>query len=125
MKCNKCNGNLDSQPFCSKCNGTGEVDWIEQIVGKKPVLQSPLNKINVRRLVLHIQKTIEKCIDEHDINYGIKCSETLCHDLKVNRGIYDYCISSGIVENEFKIMIQPYRSVNQIHISFKINDEQQ
>jgi len=51
--CNQCNGtgepenNLVSQdpirfitvPFyCNKCDGTGKLDWIEAVVGKKPIM---------------------------------------------------------------------------------------
>jgi len=31
--CPQCNGNGF---FCNKCLGTGKLDWVEQIVGKKP-----------------------------------------------------------------------------------------
>lgn len=45
--CPKCNGNtLNNDPYydskdyetwyCDKCNGTGKLDWVENIVGKKP-----------------------------------------------------------------------------------------
>jgi len=46
--CNKCNGtkfvnrkndlisNYFIQVICPKCNGEGTLDWIEQILGKKP-----------------------------------------------------------------------------------------
>ena len=36
--CDQCNGSGDEYPFpCSKCNGEGKVNWIENIFGKSIV----------------------------------------------------------------------------------------
>ena len=46
MLCNECNGSGDdpsSKTFttvCPKCRGTGKVDWLENILGKKRILRA-------------------------------------------------------------------------------------
>lgn len=42
---------------CPKCNGEGNVDWIENIFGKKPIIDIEEMKRYVTNKVLHSMKT--------------------------------------------------------------------
>jgi hypothetical protein len=70
--CEKCNGHgtLDANEDptyhvfpCPKCLGCGELDWVENVVGKRVgIRRSALDDINVKRLTNYITKSIEKVI---------------------------------------------------------------
>ena len=57
MMCDKCDGKrftLSDTMFpilCSKCNGEGKVDWIENITGKPVMTQSEIDSKTVDLLV--------------------------------------------------------------------------
>ena len=62
MVCNKCDGvgitrkNKHAINVCSKCQGTGKVDWLENIVGKKSVEEIPTERA-VRNYIEHFRIT--------------------------------------------------------------------
>ncbi|MCK5613597.1 hypothetical protein KAR91_67635 [Candidatus Pacearchaeota archaeon] len=50
MVCNQCEGSGKSWIYttlCSKCQGHGKVDWVENIVGRKPALIDTTGSNNV------------------------------------------------------------------------------
>jgi hypothetical protein len=77
--CDECNGdsfiteknNENYSEVCPKCIGSGKLDFIENIVGKKDIIWKPrsigaskLSQLNVRRLITYIEKVVRKDIDE-------------------------------------------------------------
>lgn len=77
MICDKCDGSglsKDNREIeCSNCFGTGELDWIENIFGKDTQNISVMDKMNIKRLVDYVRKSIEEVIEnETSTKMGIQ-----------------------------------------------------
>ena len=122
VKCNECNGIgttlHDPYSICNKCHGTGKLDWIENIVGKLPKPKSILDRINVRRLIIHIENQISECFLDTIPTAKNKISVYL-KTLKSRRIIYDFNIVS-ISNNNIDIMIHPNLTTEIIRINTRI-----
>jgi len=53
--CDKCHG---KGGWCEKCHGDGKLDWVENIVGKKPGL--PFDSILINELASKLAKEIDE-----------------------------------------------------------------
>ena len=116
---------------CYLCKGTGKLDWIDTIFPYEHLSNSALGKVDVRRLVKYVNKTIEKLIEDSYLDtcdsktlnqISNNISEGVLKPIKFNRGIYDYKVDSSIVNNSLNVdvMIIPKATVSQIHMNFKV-----
>ncbi len=71
--CEHCNGigkipdlfeNTEIKVPCATCHGIGKLDWVENIVGKKPTKKSALDSINVRRLLSYVEQSIHEALSD-------------------------------------------------------------
>lgn len=91
--CDKCNGGyaekLQIKHQCDKCLGVGKLNWIENIVGKKPpqytVVDSGNSSIE-QWIVEEVSKEIARKIDE-EILSSIKGGEKSIRDFGLTVGI--------------------------------------
>jgi len=142
--CDKCNGEIfvdndNGIDICSKCLGSGKLDWIEKIVGKKPPLiwgqrtTALLNNINIRKMLIYIEKNIKdiieyhifEIIDERTMNSIKGMSDAILEVLKSKNILYDFKIDYIPLENikiayKLGVLIRPNRTVEYINMEFDI-----
>lgn len=119
VKCSACKGTGEDGVYvCQKCQGEGVTDWVSNAMAKIKKPLSALQLINVRRLMLHVQKTIEDAITERtDVtaeNVGI-----ILDHYKSKRILNDYKVDQ-ISETEIDVVIKPYRALEIIRMNFEI-----
>lgn len=74
MICPQCHGEDLSKPtgkwtttsICGHCKGEGKVDWIENVVGKKPYMITP--GVHIREVDLSIRFPVLRTIDENPVS---------------------------------------------------------
>jgi len=127
--CPQCNGSgndKDNVYVCRKCDGHKKVDWISNVVTRER-RTSALHNINVRRLILHIQKMIENtfletCTDMGKYLNGMGDNITECLNfLEKNKAISDHKVEVG--PNRIDVTIIPIRSVERIIMNFTLKEE--
>lgn len=119
LKCSACKGTGEDGVYvCQKCQGKGVTDWVTNAMAqiKKPL--SSLQLINIRRLMVHVRKTIENAVLER-IDLTTQNIETILDDYKSQRALYDYKVDK-ISRNEFNVFIKPTRTVEIIEMNFEI-----
>jgi len=131
IKCPQCDGNgYDNKGFiCNKCIGEGKLDWIENIVGKlRNYNSSALDRVNVRRLISYIEKSISDHISQNYLDSAIddKAINNIKNDigyqldnLKNRRALYDYKVESHGYK-QIDVFINPTRSVEMVKINYEI-----
>jgi len=82
MICDKCEGSGTSWIYttpCSKCQGQGKVDWVENIVGKKPLYgsdsSSSVNFKHLMQAVIQSSKQLANKIDQEIMETLVAKSE--------------------------------------------------
>jgi len=101
-------------------------------------VESPLNRINVRRLMIRVKKLVSEAarhliFEQYDDTLEKQFKglvEPILADVKANRGIYDYRIITEITEETrdqhilpAKILIKPTPALEYISISFVVYPE--
>jgi len=57
VACSRCDGTgLLYNGMCEKCQGNGKLDWIEQILGKKPLFWEQSFKDEYKQVVIDLAK---------------------------------------------------------------------
>lgn len=93
FRCEKCKGkgtiildtSNDYNPKCPECQGTGKLDWIENIVGKRSEdIQTLMNRLS-EEMAKHFADKIDKEIIE-------SIEKEAEHDIKIKNGgnLFDY-----------------------------------
>lgn len=119
VKCSACKGTGEDGVYvCQKCQGEGVIDWISNAMAKIKKPFSPLQLINVRRLMLHVKKTIENCILER-MNISVGEMEIILDHYKSKRVLIDYKVDK-ISENKVNILVKPYRAMEIIKMNFEV-----
>lgn len=94
MVCNKCEGSGKSWIYttlCSKCQGKGKVDWIENIVGKKPptIFTDSSASINFSVIAQQLanqidQEIMESLVAQSEQNNKMKAAAVLSEIGRIN-----------------------------------------
>jgi hypothetical protein len=128
--CKKCKGqgtlDVNEDPvsyvkLCSKCLGAGKLDWVENVVGKTS--RSGLDDINVRRLMNHITKTVQKTITIQCPRDSTVTSITgFLEELRRRKMFYDYTVRWEKDSDFVDITIQPNKAMKYISLEININN---
>ena len=101
-------------------------------------IESPLNRVNVRRLMLRVKKLIKSAskdliFDQYDDSLEKQFRslvEPILANVKTNRGIYDYKLKTEVTEETrdqhilpAKILIKPTPALEYISINFTVYPE--
>ena len=129
--CPKCKGDgvdqKDKQYYCPKCSGAGKMDWVSNAVNPKKSDRSVLDSINMRRMLLHVQASVENV--KHEINDDVtranltNAISDYLDSLKSSNALYDYniiCDESNFNNINININIQPARTVELVTIDIQI-----
>ena len=128
--CSSCKGvGHDKQAIyvCKKCDGSGKVDWVSNVMLRKRRMTS-MSRVNIRRLVLHIQKMVEDSVSNFDfIESTCEKLEDCLESLLTSRTIDDYKITRDQIKNteRIDISIKPTRTVEIINLNFAIKTTEQ
>jgi hypothetical protein len=128
--CSSCKGvghDKDEVYVCKKCDGIGKVDWVSNAMLRKRRMTS-MNRVNIRRLVLHIQKMVEDSVSNFDvIETTYEKLEDRLDSLLTKRAIDDYKITRDQIKNteRIDISIKPTRTVEIINLNFVIKTTEQ
>lgn len=123
---------------CYLCNGTGKLDWLDNVLPPyKYDEKSAMSKINVRRLVMYVNKTItEECYkysfevaDSKTIKKLENMGDGFLNFLKTSKCIYDYKVNAYLTSNAINFMntanldiaIKPNLVAETIKMNFKVN----
>jgi len=107
---------------CKKCDGSRKVDWVSNVMLRKRKMTS-MSRVNIRRLVLHIQKMVEDSVSNFDfIESTCEELEDRLESLFISRTIDDYKITRDRIKNteRIDISIKPTRTVEIINLNFAI-----
>jgi len=122
------NGHLEQSMYvCEKCDGSGKVDWVSNVVTRYKKRTS-LYRINVRRIVAHLQSLVKGVNFEPNNKTTMDTLKGMMKHtlstLKDRIAIDDYDISQSFSDSgqrSFDISIKPIRSVEIIKLNFTIN----
>jgi len=119
VKCSACKGTGEDGVYvCQKCQGKGVTDWVTNAMSKFKKPLSALQLINVRRLMLHVKKTIEDSILER-MDVSVEEVKIILDHYKSKRILNDYKIDK-ISETEINVLIKPYRALEIIKMEFEV-----
>lgn len=124
--CPICNGRGHTNKniyVCEKCDGSGKVDWISNVVTYKRE-QTSLNRINVRRLVMHLQSLVNRFkfepLDDLTLNTlgaSLKNYMSLLYSRKV---INNYKITKNPNNMSIDLTITPQTGIETININYTL-----
>ena len=125
--CPKCNGeSVYSTLVCDKCSGEGKLDWVSlamNLPAKRN--RSVLDSINVRRMIQHIEQSIESCFLETCLEKNIENMHAMLGShldiIKSRHAIDDYKIEKSS-DNSIDIFIKPQKTVETMNLNIKINE---
>ena len=122
--CPKCDGTGNTKGnefrFCDKCFGEGKLDWVSNVMGKIIPPSSPLNRLNVRRLVYYIRNTLDNMfVESASTNEALK---VIMDSLVDRQAVYDYKIDN-VDDKEVNLYLKPQRSAEIIKMNIEIKGE--
>ena len=112
--------------FCSKCKGSGKLDWVEEIVGKQNKKNSPLDNVNVRMLVNYVQKELDNSVK--DLMFEVADKQTMdlieyrmssvLDEIRKRNGIRDFQVQSS--PGRMEILLKPKKTMEYIRLDIKL-----
>ena len=127
MICPICNGTGNDKEnvfVCEKCDGSGKVDWVSNVISQKKEMTS-LERINVRRLITHLKSIVNDLRYEPVDNLTIYTLKGMMDDhltmLKDRKAIDDYQITKAFAGGyDFDVLIKPTRSIEVVTMNVKM-----
>jgi len=125
--CHICNGTGEDKNgifVCKKCRGQKKLDWVSKAVQLPPAKNpSALDRLNIRRLMHHIEETVDE--------YKFEPAEDVANILKGHldtlvsrKAIYDYkvtCDESNF--NNIDVYVKPVNTIEYVTMNVVINKE--
>lgn len=105
---------------CPKCLGKGEINWLENVFGVEQGPKSVLDRLNVRRLILHLQKSLEGIFQYQDITTGTEASHLYLQNLQSKQAFQDYFIDEQ--KDGIYVYVKPNRTVELVRIDVKVKE---
>lgn len=118
-------GHLDKSIYvCEKCDGNGIVDWVSNVITRKKK-RTALDKINIKRMLIHLQSLVDslkfESIDNLTINTLKGMMDHYLKSIKDRKLIDDYQFSKPFAGGyNFNLSIKPFRSVEVVNMNVKI-----
>jgi predicted PP-loop superfamily ATPase len=127
MACPICKGTGNEKEnvfVCEKCDGSGKVDWVSNVISQNRETTS-LDRINVRRLIIHLKSLIRDMQYEPDNNLTMDTLKEMMGNylttLKDKKAIDDYEITKAFAGGyDFDVLIKPSRSIDVVTMNIKI-----
>jgi len=124
--CPICNGRGHTNKniyVCKKCDGSGKVDWVSNVVTHKRE-RTALHRLNVRRLVMHLQSLVDNFrfepLDDltlSTLEASLRNYISMLHSRKV---ITNYQITKNPNNMSIDLAITPQTSIRTININYKL-----
>jgi hypothetical protein len=127
MICPICNGTGNDKEnvfVCEKCDGNGKVDWVSNVISQNKEITS-LDRINVRRLIIHLKSLISDVQYKPANNLTLDTLKVMMGNyltaLKDRKAIDDYEITKAFAGGyNFDVLIKPSRSIEVVTMNIKI-----
>ena len=124
--CPICNGRGHTNKniyVCEKCDGSGKVDWVSNVVTHKRK-QTDLNRLSVRRLVIHLQSLVNQFkfepLDDLTLNALEGSLKNYISMLYSRKAINNYKITKNPNNMSIDLTITPQTSKETININYKL-----
>jgi RecJ-like exonuclease len=127
MICPICKGTGNDKEnvfVCEKCDGSGKVDWVSNVITQNKEITS-LDRINVRRLIIHLKSLVNKIQFEPVNNLSMDVLKEMMGNyltaLKDKKVIDDYEITKAFAEGyNFDVLIKPNRSIDVVTMNIRM-----